>query len=507
MTSCDSFLDENPKSSRTSNDYYKTESQAKSNVNFLYRAGAIGSITGAGSAYMGPASTTLGMLTGYFISSFEGQEVVCKYSRLLTRQDHTNEITDYSNGIWSNCFEAINVANSAIANIPNIAMDADLIGQLVAEAKFFRAFNYFYLVKTFGDVPLLTVPSDLDNLRPPRTPKADVYVQIEQDLKDAVSVLPAKTFVANAHRISKYTAAMALADVYFHQGNYAQAKIYAKMVVDSPHRLASNEDQSMNSAYNQLRAIDDLDEVIYCEEFDENVSTTGWRPSYAFSSSATAVFGTYSILERVYGPTNLYLNVYKANDLRIQPNQFFHWTYTNPTNGKTWTAPDDAAGCWYYFDENAMLTTGKGTKDWNVYRLAEAYLDYAESVAQTDGVTSEAAEYLARVQARANMDGMTVAEIKAQLLALSKDDFIHTCWTERLREFPLEYKIWDDCVRTSMFPVISSTEKGTVSYVSLIGAKNAAGATFKATDLVYPISLNELQRNPELTQNEGYATE
>lgn len=507
MTSCDSFLDESPKSETTSNDYYETEAQALSNINYLYRTGAPSSMSGAGSAYVGANSTIPGMLTGYFVNSYEGQEIVCKYSRLLTRQSHTNEISDFSNGIWSGCYRAINVANTAIQKIPAITMSSDEVAQLVAEAKFFRAFNYFYLVKTFGDVPLLTTSTTLDNLRPARSPKADVYTQIENDLKDAVGVLPAKTFAANGHRITKYAAAMTLADVYFHQGNYAEAKVYAKMVVDSSHSLAGNNDEGMNSAYNQLRAIDDLDEMIYCQEFDAGISTTGWRPTYAFTSSATAVFDTYSITERVYGPIDQYLNVYQENDLRIQPNQFFHWTYTNPTNGKTWTAPTNEAGCWYYFDEDAMVTTGNGTKDWNTYRLAEAYLDYAEAVAQTDGVTADAAEYLAQVQVRANMEGMTVADIKTQLMALSADEFIKTCWTERLREFPLEYKIWDDCVRTSMFPVISSTVKGSVSYVNLIGAQNAFGATFKVTDLVYPIPLSELQRNPNLTQNTGYATE
>ena len=138
--------------------------------------------------------------------------------------------------------------------------------------------------------------------------------------------------------------------------------------------------------------------------------------------------------------------------------------------------------------------------------MAEAYLDYAESIAQTDGVTDEAAGYLAQIQARANTEGKTLSEIKASLLTLSKQDFIEACWTERIREFPLEFKIWDDCVRTMKFPVISASEKGKVSYVDLIGTQNAAGATFKNTDLVFPISLSELQRNTNLVQNEGYAS-
>ena len=140
--------------------------------------------------------------------------------------------------------------------------------------------------------------------------------------------------------------------------------------------------------------------------------------------------------------------------------------------------------------------------------LDETYPEAAaESIAQSQGVTAEAAGYLAQVKARANMEGKTVAAITADLQKLGKQAFIEECWTERLREFPLEFKIWDDCLRTGKFPVISSTEKGKVTYVDLVGAKNASGATFKSSDLLWPISLNEMQRNPSLTQNEGYAVQ
>ena len=229
--------------------------------------------------------------------------------------------------------------------------------------------------------------------------------------------------------------------------------------------------------------------------------------SLKLAAIVTHVADAYSIFERTYGPTNQFLNVYAANDLRIQPNQFFHWNYTNPDNGKTWTAPENACGCWFWYDEDALLNTGRSTKDRDIFRYAEALLDAAESIAQSQGVTAEAAGYLAQVKARANMEGKTVAAITADLQKLGKQAFIEECWTERLREFPLEFKIWDDCLRTGKFPVISSTEKGKVTYVDLVGAKNASGATFKSSDLLWPISLNEMQRNPSLTQNEGYAVQ
>jgi len=68
----------------------------------------------------------------------------------------------------------------------------------------------------------------------------------------------------------------------------------------------------------------------------------------------------------------------------------------------------------------------------------------------------------------------------------------------------LEFKMWDDILRTKMFPVISTTEAGKIDFVPLVGAKNASGATFKESDLLWPISPDEIQRNNKLTQNPGY---
>ncbi|WP_080904673.1 RagB/SusD family nutrient uptake outer membrane protein [Parabacteroides sp. Marseille-P3160] len=503
MTACNSFLDENPKSSITSGAYYKTEAQAIANVNYLYRSGAPQRYSNAGSAYLGPNASINGMLTGYFTNSYEGQEIVCMYARQLNRQQYTQTISNTMNDIWDNCYASINVTNAAIKYIPTIEMSTETANKLVAEAKFFRAFNYFYLVKTFGAIPMPTEPYEsLENLYLERTPVASVYELIESDLKTAVETLPAVKFASNAHRITQYVAAMTLANVYLQQGKYAEAAEQAKIVVNSPHSLTPNTDLGVNSAYNKLRSTDNLDEVIYAQEFDATINNSGWWPTYAFSSQAVALFGTYSIFERVYGPTNQFLNVYKSDDLRIQPNQFFHWTYTHPASGLVWTS--QVAGCWYYYDEEALLNTGKGTKDWNFYRYAEALLIAAEATAQSSGVTAEAAGYLAQIKARADMEGKTTAQYATELQGLSKDAFVQECWTERLREFPLEFKIWDDCLRTGMFPVISTTEKGKVEYQSLVGSTNGSGATFKESDLLWPISVDELQRNPSLTQNPGY---
>lgn len=508
FTACNSFLDEEPKSTLTDVAYYKTQAQMESNVNYLYRTGAMNSYVDFGSAYIGPFASVQEELTGYFSNSYEGQEIFCRYSRELSRQENTMQLASKMDGVWDNCYRSVNVSNGIIKHISDVSMDQSVASRITAEAKFFRAFSYFFLVKTFGAVPFYTEPYELAvDMELPRTETSKIYTQIESDLKEAMSVLSDATFAANGHRITKHVAAMLLTDVYMYQHKYAEAAETVRVVINSGHKLTTNDDLALGSAFNKLRSKDDLDEAIYAYEHDNQISPSNWLPTYAFDGDASSngLFGTYAISQRVHGPNDRYLNIYETNDLRRQPNQFFHWTYTNPNTGKVWNSVGNAACCWYYYDEEALLTTGRGTKDWNIYRYAEALLDAAESIAQSTGVTAEAAGYLAQVKARANMEGKTVEAIAAELQSLGKDAFIQACWTERLRELPLEFKMWDMCVRTGMFPNISETTPGQVTYVPLVGAKNASGFTIKQSDLLWPLSVNEIQRNPSLTQNDGYS--
>ena len=92
FTACNSFLDEEPRSELTDVAYYQTQAQMESNVNYLYRTGAINSFVDFGSAYTGPFMSIQEELTGYFSNSYEGQEIVCKYTRELSRQENTMQL-------------------------------------------------------------------------------------------------------------------------------------------------------------------------------------------------------------------------------------------------------------------------------------------------------------------------------------------------------------------------------------------------------------------------------
>src|SRR5690606_22025341 len=151
----------------------------------------------------------------------------------------------------------------------------------------------------------------------------------------------------------------------------------------------------------------------------------------------------------------------------------------------------------------ALFETGRGDKDLKVYRYAEVLLIAAEAIARTEGVTAEAVGYLADVRSRAYWK-TDRNDIVSQLQGLTEQAFIEEVWKERLRELPMEVRMWSDIQRTRLYPETRSENPGEVQFVNVIGHSNNWGQTFQERHLLLPISQNELDRNPELIQNPGY---
>ncbi len=143
--------------------------------------------------------------------------------------------------LWKSAYEGINRANYMTQY-----KDKNPAGQTVTfagkdalygEVYFLRAYYYFDLVKFFGDVPLFTDKrlgiTDSRSLK--RSPKADVYKQIELDLTNAIAVLP--TTPAQPGRITKYAAQALLGKVYLYENKFDAAAAMLENVVNGPFSL------------------------------------------------------------------------------------------------------------------------------------------------------------------------------------------------------------------------------------------------------------------------------
>ena len=139
--------------------------------------------------------------------------------------------------LWQVSYEGINRANYLYQyKAKNIAGDVvNFAGKesLYGEVYFLRAYYYFTLVKMFGDVPLFTdkrlTLSENKTLK--RSPKADVYKQIETDLNNAIAVLPAVQ--TDKGRATKYAAQALLGKVLLYENKYDDAKAMLENVISS----------------------------------------------------------------------------------------------------------------------------------------------------------------------------------------------------------------------------------------------------------------------------------
>lgn len=144
--------------------------------------------------------------------------------------------------LWSQPYQYIAQTNMCIEGLEAaISLSPDLKSQLIGEAKFLRAFCYFYLVNNFGGVPLILDSNVEENKLKGRASEAEVYTAIIDDLKDAKSKLavgyPSGEKVnANGERIrpNKGAATALLARAYLYAKQWDLAEIEATEVINNP---------------------------------------------------------------------------------------------------------------------------------------------------------------------------------------------------------------------------------------------------------------------------------
>lgn len=506
MFSCERFLEENPKTERSLDQFFQSSDEARSIVNTLYRSGATGFYNP--NDFRGSIAMMGGYIGGFFDNEAKGERIEPLRAQNLTF--NADNMAEYLDQWWASSYSAIATANTAIKYIPETPGLPDAEArQLLAEARFFRAFNYFFLVKNFGGVPLITEPyTTTDGIYVARATADAVYNLIIEDLNFAVDEgdLSTTPFPMNGFRVTKGAAATLLADVHLQragypvqaQGSYASAATAARIVINNgSHQLIQNGGTPETSAYNKMRTSDTESEYVYSIEFDPEIAAVA-TPGISLPGDIRPDGLKYTRTYNAYRPLDEFIALYDpAIDLRVQNRQLFFNSI-------------DVAGAHFefgeyapylFYDETALYETGRGGKDVNVYRYAEVLLIAAEAIARSEGVTQEAVSYLADVRARAYWQ-TNRATIEGMLSGLSVDAFVEEVWKERYRELAMDYRAWSDVQRTRKYPVAAAP--GSVNFVQVVGHTNPWGATYQEHHLLYPISGNELQRNPELEQNPRY---
>ncbi|MGA2383222.1 MAG: RagB/SusD family nutrient uptake outer membrane protein [Gemmatimonadales bacterium] len=184
------------------------------------------------------------------------------YKYLDTYAGGMNPSNDAWSVPWNAFYRAINSSNAVVNRAPAITdMDPTTKATRIGEAKFLRALDYFMLVRMFGSIPLSTTESQGVITMAHRTPVDSVYLQIVQDLRDAIKVLPVSQ--NNFGRATKGAAQALLAKVLltraYHPYPYEQASGVVQFLTSPPNFLRES---GASSATDFTQAEAEADSVI-----------------------------------------------------------------------------------------------------------------------------------------------------------------------------------------------------------------------------------------------------
>ncbi len=379
------------------------------------------------------------------------------------------------------CYRAINKANQAIDGISQ--MDESLFStytknQLIGEALFIRAFAYHELVKCFGDVVILTHTATIADKGLSRSPKADVYALIEDDLTKAASYLPKRSQTSDASYAGRATQGAAnalLSRVYLFDEKFDKAKAAALDVINS------NEYSLVDYGFQFTLAGEHSKESIFEITFYNSSSQSG----------ATLNNGNFHVLMMLpYGATYGYginqpkqalADAFDEVGDTIRKNA----TLLTTADIKKFESASDFAKLernrtGYYNQKYYLPPAQRSTQIRNnplnikVIRLAEVYLNYAEAcVRGTTKDEAEARKYLKLIRDRAKLPPITS----------SGDALVEDILKERRLELAMEgFRFWD-VIRFGKAPELFSGFK-------------------KGRDEILPIPQDEIDKNNgTITQN------
>ncbi len=475
VASCKKYLEKVPLDSVNTSNFFKTADDAINAVNAAYQP------------LQRPKLYNLRMWTS---DIFAGNSVVGAGGGTdgIETVEEANFTTDPSNAgvldLYRGPYPGILYCNEVIKNVPGMNIDSTLRNRIVGEAKFLRANYYFILVRYFGDVPLITVPqTPEDNLYPARTPKAQVYDLIEQDLKDAINLLPTRNTYTGADigRASKGAAVGLLAKVYLTLADYNDVIPLCQQVTSLGYTLNANYADNFDPAHKN--GPESLFEVQYSGAttygFFDDLNQASWTSTFMGPRNTTFVGGAYGWNQ----PTQEFVNNYEAGDKRKDITILYQGGpdfYGNIYSGTYSTTGYNVRK--FLVPTSVSPQYNTSNEDFPVLRYADVLLMEAEALNET-GKTSAAEMPLNLVRARAGL-----GEIHGENQSDMRNSILH----ERRMELAFEGDRWFDLIR------VNNGQYG-LDFLHSIGKTNAT-----TKNLLMPIPQVEIDANPNLTQNPGY---
>ncbi len=492
LASCDDWFTLTPESDMVAEDFWRDKKDVQSALGACYRT----------------------MIENDFVSrlivwgEMRSDNVAMGYNMGENETDLMEASIKATNGYasWTIFYRTINYCNAVIENAPGVRdrdpnfSEAEL-NACMAEAKTIRAFCYFTLVRTFKDIPFVTIPylDDSQLYETKQTAGDDILRSLIEDLKtveEYASIEYSENVEHTKGRVTQKALWTLMADMYLWLNDYANCVTYCDKVLET----TSNPVALLRGSnyFNPLYSIGNSDESVWELQFDINTPNYTVRNFYGSSDNVNPYL-TSADFETMQGEMT-----FSVKDLRRR-NAFFRQSGKCPIMKYTAVCSDTEQDLSKL--KLSDFTYGDYTKNWILYRLADLYLMKAEALVEMDGAANiaEAVSLVSKTYDRANPD---LEENSLSGNSYSQSSARNLVFDERQREFLFEGKRYFDIVRRIR-------REGTATAVVraylipkfnvLKISESTALSRLDDMDAIYmPISESELRLNTLLVQNRFY---
>ncbi|MDX1718593.1 MAG: RagB/SusD family nutrient uptake outer membrane protein [Salegentibacter mishustinae] len=450
LFSCEDLVSvDTPNNKLVSDQVFKDDATAKSAMVGIYNQLHL-------AAYSNGSRSSITLLAGLSGDNIRNINTT-NFTRMEFEQNELLPENPNNLDIWSSAYNMIYLTNSFLEGLRNAEeINSELKIQLEGEAKFIRAFTYFYLVNLYGDIPLILTTDYRENELASRDPKAEIYNQIIVDLQRATDILSPEYSNGDRTRVNNFAATALLARVYLYLEDWEIAEELSTKVIQE------------SSSYEIL---ENLNEV-----FLANSSEAIWQISPIGGGGIVTHTneGNLFVIDPIFSfLASIQLEDEFVSSFNDQDKRLVEWIEYH--SGKE-----------VFFAHKYKIRNSNEfpIEEYSmVLRLAEQYLIRAEARARRDNL-SEAIEDLDVIRERAGLE--LIAEINPEI---TQEEFLDQIIEQRRKELFTEWgHRWFDLKRTGRADEI-------------LGEDNPFWET---TDVLYPIPSEERMKNPNLGQNNGY---
>ena len=461
-------------------------------------------------------------------------------------------IYDPQDQSWSGTYAVIRQANLILSKIDEIPdYDTAEKNKVLGQTYFFRAFHYFDLIRTFGDVPYIDKPLTLaDQEGITRAPRAEVYSKMMADFDKAIEYLPTSWSDSDYGRITKGAALAMKARAALYYGDWQVAADNAKKCMDLGVYELYDKDNTGKYAELFWEKADGCNEFICIQQHKAGVNgsyllgwsafpTLGWgglNPTQSLVDAFEDIEGAPIAKSALYDEKNPFANrdprleVNVLHDGEVMYDQTIKVAPLKSSGNTGIGRHGDATATGYYMQKWLDPSVYPLTDGWDmgkdqvVIRYAEVLLTYAEAKNELAGLDASAFDAVNQVRRRVGMPELQNSDASKPTYCATQDDLRQRIRNEWRVEFALEggKRQWDirrwgiamDVMNKPRlglkYELVESPDakEGDGGMICILyqGDKQAVGeaTAYKEHNYLYPVPQKEIDLNPNLTQNPGY---